>query len=419
MEIRKVSVERYKCFTENSNLEIAPLTILVGANNSGKTALAQAIHLLASSLTRSGDNIREPLSMSSDGIRHGRTFVDLVNGRSVHGKLSLSVELVNERSESSLQVTIQNVEKPPKPAERQILSWSLSSGSNRIEVQRKSLDPQSPYDISVSGEETSARHIAWQGLLPRNPSQLADWIDAQIDEIRKWANGVRYLKCPRSISSSRFTTEEYPSGTHEASGMTAPMILAADDNLRSSVREWYRRAFGVNLDIKAEGRYFDLTVKPQTNGTNVLLEQSGSGLSQVLPVAVTALTAKQSGPGIDLIEHPEADLHPASHAHVAELFLENLSGSDRPMVIETHSEMVLLRARRWIAERLLSPEDVLVYWVHMDPDHGSIPEKITINERGQMERWPNGVFTEDYEEVLAIRRAIAQNEVISPDANRN
>lgn len=414
-----MSVERYKCFTGNSSLEIAPLTILVGANNSGKTALAQAIHLLASSLTRSGDDLHEPLLMSSGGIRHGKSFVDLVNGRSIHGKLSLSAELVNEHSESSLQVTIQNVERPPKPAERQILNWSLSSGDNRIEAQRKSLDPQSSYDVSVSGGKTSVRHIAWQGLLPRSPSQLADWVDIRIGEIKKWANGVRYLKCPRNISSSRFTTEEYPSGVHEASGMTAPMTLAADDNLQNSVREWYRRAFGVTLDIKTEGRYFDLTVRPQTNGTNVLLDQSGSGLSQVLPVAVTALTAKQSGPGVDIIEHPEADLHPASHAHVAELLLENLSESGRSMVIETHSEMVLLRTRRWIAERLLSPEDVLVYWVHMDPDHGSIPEKITINERGQMERWPDGVFTEDYEEVLAIRRAVAQNGVINPDANRN
>ena len=108
---------------------------------------------------------------------------------------------------------------------------------------------------------------------------------------------------------------------------------------------------------------------------------------------------------MDVVEHPEAELHPAAHADVAELLLENLVGPTRPIVIETHSEMILLRTRRWIAEGRLSADNVLIYWIQTEPGRGSILRKITINESGDLESWPEGVFIEDYEEIIAIRRA--------------
>ena len=186
--------------------------------------------------------------------------------------------------------------------------------------------------------------------------------------------------------------------------------MAADDDLRESVREWYRRAFGVGIDVVAQGSYSELVVRASSRGANVRLPQSGRGLSHVLPVAVAALTARRAGPGVDVIEHPEAELHPAAHAEIAELLLDNLAGPERPMIVETHSEMVLLRARRWIAEGRLPAENVLVYWVHTEPGRGSILRKIKISESGEMESWPDGVFIEDYEEILAIRRAARPKE---------
>lgn len=124
-----------------------------------------------------------------------------------------------------------------------------------------------------------------------------------------------------------------------------------------------------------------------------------------MPVVVMALTAAAAGPGVDVIEHPEAELHPAAHAHVAELLLANLAGPVRPLVVETHSEMVLLRARRWVAEGRLPAAAVVIYWVHAEPGSGSVLRKIRIDEQGQLDHWPDGVFIEDYAEIMAIRRA--------------
>ena len=404
MQLRKLCVERYKGYTEAAEVELAPLTILVGANNSGKSAIAQAIQLLAGGLAASEENTLDPLPLESGGIRHGATFEELVSGRTVHGWLKLTATLLDTNGKTSLSAKVRNVLVRTR-SERQVSEWSLESGAERVELAKQDFDEPSPYRVVVSGTARDTQKIDWRGLIPRQPNNLPEWIGPRVGLLRDWARGVRHLRCPRHLFASPFKPEEHPSMVLGANGENTPMALAVDDELRESTRQWYRRAFGVSIDVVAQGIYSELVVGTQDRRTNVRLEQSGRGLSQVLPVVAMALTTRKAGPGVDVIEHPEAELHPAAHGDIAELLLENLAGPDRPMVVETHSEMVLLRARRWIAEGRLPAKHVLVYWVQAQPGTGSTLQRITIKENGEMDGWPDGVFVEDYEEILAIRRA--------------
>ena len=403
MELREFGFERYKGYIEPTQVELAPLTILVGTNNSGKTSLAQAIRLLAGGLAPSDQSSSEPLSLKSAGIRHGLAFRDLVSGRAVHGRLRLSASFMNSGRELSLEATIGNVESSDRPPQRQISRWSLRSDTREVVLDRKGLEEQSSYDVLVSGSRKLPQQITWRGLLPQQPTCLDDWVESAVDDLKAWTAGVRHLRCPRRFPESLLPIPERPPGDLGPHGADAPLALAADDKLREAVSKWYRTAFGVTIDVLRVSGFFEL--RARTLGAGVRLAQSGRGLSHVLPVAITALTAPNSGPGVDIIEHPEAELHPAAHAHVAELLIGNLAGRVRPMIIETHSEMLLLRARRWIAERRLPSTDVLVYWVDVEPGRGSIVRKIRLDEFGDMDHWPDGVFIEDYDEVLAIRRA--------------
>ena len=405
MELRHFSLERYKGYARRAEVELAPLTILVGPNNSGKTALAQAVPLLAGGLAPSDADAREPLPLESYGIRHGDTFEDLVTGRVVHGRLRLSITLRDESGESSLSATVTNVVAPGRTPERQISDWRLQSNGREITAERQGFGETPDYRIPVRGASPDLRPVVWRGLLPRQPDLLADWIGPQLDALETWAAGVRHLRCPRRLLPSPFRAAERAPASIGPDGRETPLALAADRELRESVRDWYRKTFGVRIDLVAQGRYFDLVTGTPLGNDDVRIGQAGRGLSHVLPVVVTALSARRAGPGVDIIEHPEAELHPAAHADIAELLLDNLAGSARPLIVETHSEMILLRARRWIAEGRLPAGHVLVYWVHTEPGRGSLLEKIRIRENGEMETWPDGVFIEDYEEILAIRRA--------------
>ena len=405
MELRGIGVERYKGYAARAEIELAPLTILVGTNNSGKTALAQAVALLAGGLASPDSDPREPLPLESFDIRHGEAFEDLVTGRVVHGRLWLSIILGGKSGESSLSVTVTNVVTPGRPPERQISEWHLRSNGRELVAERQDFGEAAKYRISAPGTSPQLRTVAWRGLLPQHPPAPAEWIGPQLDALATWATGVRHLRCPRHLLPSPFRGVERPPASIGADGRETPLALAADDALRAAVRNWYRKTFGVRIDLVAQGRYYELVTGTPLGGDEVRLGQAGRGLSHVLPVAVTALTARQAGPGVDVIEHPEAELHPAAHAHIAELLLENLAGPARPLIVETHSEMILLRARRWVAEGRLSAGHVLVYWVHTEPGLGSLLTKIRIRESGEMETWPDGVFIENYEEILAIRRA--------------
>ena len=410
VELRRFSLERYKGFAQRAEVELAPLTILVGSNNSGKTALAQAIQLLAGGLAPPDGEAQEPLPLESGGLRHGETFEDLVTGRPVHGRLQLSITLAGEGGEFSLSTTVSNVVAPGRPPERQISHWRLQNGDREIVAERQGFDEPADYRISVPGESPELRPVAWRGLLPAQPDKLAEWLGPQVDALETWASGVRHLRCPRRLLSPPFLATERAPTSIGPDGRNAPLALATDDALRESVGDWYRRTFGVRIDLAAQGSYRDLVTATPLGDGDVGLGQAGCGLSHVLPIVVMALSARRAGPGVDVIEHPEAELHPAAHADVAELLLENVSGPSRTLIVETHSEMILLRVRRWVAEGRLPAGDVLVYWVHTDPERGSMLQKIGVRETGEMETWPDGVFIENYDEVLSIRRAARDKE---------
>ena len=405
MELRRFSLERYKGYAEPADVELAPLTILVGPNNSGKTALAQAVSLLAGGLAPSDGDGREPLPLASCGVRHGEAFEDLVTRRVVHGRLQLAVTLRDENGETSLAATVTNVVTPGLAPERQVSDWRLQSNGRELALERQGFGEPPDYRVSIRGASPSIRPVAWRGLLPRQPHMLADWTGPRVEALETWAGGVRHLQCPRRILPPPFGAPERPPASIGPDGRDTPLALAADDELRKSVGDWYRRTFGVRIELVAQGRYFDLVTGTPLGDGDVRIGQAGRGLSHVLPVAVTALSARLAGPGVDIIEHPEAELHPAAHADIAELLLENLAGPARPLIVETHSEMILLRARRWVAEERLPAGHVLVYWVHAEPGSGSTLKKIRIRRDGEMETWPDGVFIESYDEILAIRRA--------------
>ena len=136
MEFRRFGLKRYKGYAQQVDVDLAPLTILVGPNNAGKTALAQAIQLLAGGLAASERDAREPLPLESGGLRHGRTFEDLVTGRVVHGQLRLSMTLEGDGGESSLSATVTNVVAPGRTPERQISNWRLQSNDREIVAER-------------------------------------------------------------------------------------------------------------------------------------------------------------------------------------------------------------------------------------------------------------------------------------------
>lgn len=408
MQLRWLEVDNYKSFERRCHLEVRPITILVGRNNAGKSALARAIAVVAGAFASTAEGV-PALPLESFELVHGTSINDLITGRSLHGQLALSMGFSAGDDEVRIDSTIQSVAPSPGQDPRPVISmWRIEKGSSLLELERSSLELDDPtYHVVDERGQEAQQSISFHRFFPRlSESRPPDWITETEASLRSWAAGVRYLKSPRHLVAAPFRPLADPHSDLGADGRRAPQALAASDLLMSTTQSWFEEALDVSLELKQQGEYYSLGLRGQRSSP-VALEQAGQGIAQVLPVTVLAHTRRFLGDGIDVIEHPEAELHPAAHAQVAQMLLESVEASDRPLIVETHSEMLLLRLRRWLADASLSlqPGDVSLNWIESLEDGTSTLRRIEVDEKGELDDWPEGVFSEEYEEILAIRRA--------------
>jgi len=414
LHLTRIAVERYKAFEQSCELEIRPLTILVGANGAGKSALAEAIPLLAGGLLGGGsEELTAGLPLESFGRTHGPSFQSLIAGGAGQDSLRLEAGFRAGHVELGLAVAVRSVASPEKGSRQVVDEWTLTlTGGRQVVIERP--EPASrEHRITVCSRGAAVEMraaVGWDGLIPRSEALSLEapehgWLKEALAALAEWSRGVTYLGAPRELQSSPFTVLPSPAGGVGARGREAPRLLAIYAKIQDRVTAWYRDTFRVDLRVRYEGETASLEVRREPGGEPVPFAQAGQGLSQVLSVAVQCAARTRAGAGVDVIEYPEAGLHPGAHAAVADLIVERLRGPSRPMVVETHSEVLLLRLRRRIVEQRLRPEDVAIYFVGRDDDTGSAGvHRTEITASGDVSNWPGGVFEEDYEEVVAIRR---------------
>jgi len=100
-------------------------------------------------------------------------------------------------------------------------------------------------------------------------------------------------------------------------------------------------------DIAKRLNLFEVDITGAGRGTTANLADVGFGVSQVLPVLIQGLLTRSGG--IYLVQQPEIHLHPDAQAGLADFFIY-LASYGVITVVETHSEYLLLRLRRRLAE---------------------------------------------------------------------
>ena len=136
------------------------------------------------------------------------------------------------------------------------------------------------------------------------------------------------------------------------------------------------------------------------------LADVGFGINQLLPVIVEGVDFFTGTEGRVLcVEQPEIHLHPRLQAHLADLMIANITGrGEKQWIVETHSELLILRIQRRIRERKLEPSDVSVLYVdpNTDETRGTTITQLRLDENGDfIDAWPDGFFEEDFGELMA------------------
>ena len=196
-----------------------------------------------------------------------------------------------------------------------------------------------------------------------------------------------------------------------AMGLEAWDALAQDPQLVEKTNRYMKDVLKLGYSIKLfEDSEHRIQLYNETHKICLHPLDVGFGISQVIPVLVGALDDSQSS-GVFAIEQPELHIHPALQVALGDVFIDGIKNSNRTMLIETHSEHLLLRIMRRMRETFedrieenrfpVTPADIAVLFVEWH-DSQTIIREMPVNERGNLVKaWPGGFFEEDIEEVFA------------------
>jgi hypothetical protein len=436
MALSSFTVANYRSFLRPTTIELRPLTLLFGYNNSGKSALLRVMPLLADSI---GVPRGAPLNLDSGAVR-GASFRDLCSQLSPRRQIDFTLNWDGESGFNSVRHYQFSVLELPGP-QAEVLPPVVS------DFKTEYFDYQQGNPASLRGtwlperefhmtdralyetwsrlqggeEEHLTSPLAFRGIKPGSaePSEQSLWmpltfLGMQLDPLR---DDVQWLGAIRRVPhrSREFRGSAPPKLLEDGTG--ALEVLVQDKlqggSLLATVSAWFEKHTRQRLDVtEVAPRYYALTLGPLVSpGVRVNVIDTGEGMAQVLPVLVLGAQARLQGTPSTLItlEQPELHLHPALHAPLADYFCELAMQSKPPRaLIETHSENFLQGLQFAIVQGRLDPARVGVYWVQQLDDGSSTVDLITFNDKGQPSRWPPGVFAEDTElarRILKERRA--------------
>ena len=161
------------------------------------------------------------------------------------------------------------------------------------------------------------------------------------------------------------------------------------------------RDFSID-EIAAGTNLYRAMVKTSGESVPTALTDVGFGVSQVLP-ALVLLYYVPEGSTV-LMEQPEIHLHPAVQSGLADVMLNVARVRNIQIIVESHSEHLLRRLQRRVAEQEASSEDVKLYFVSSQRGRARISD-LRLNEWGEIENWPDKFFGDEMGEIAAITEA--------------
>jgi hypothetical protein len=205
--------------------------------------------------------------------------------------------------------------------------------------------------------------------------------------------------------------------------ITEKLVRTPGQPLSNAVSYWMKRlglARRVKVrDVAKRSNIFELTVSGVGPARVANFADVGFGVSQVLPVIVQGFLVPRGGTYV--VQQPELHLHPDAQAGLADFFLYLASRGVR-LIIETHSEYLLVRLRRRLAEGIravviglpteeltkpiaLKKESVSIVYVGNEAGSAQT-QRLIIDDSFQFDDLPEGFMSQATDDRLALMKSL-------------
>lgn len=447
-----LTIGNFKAFGDPQHIPIRPLTLIFGANSSGKSSVLHALLLLNHVATGGAVDARriwrdeDLVDLGGFGnYVHRHDPARVVNLAADLGSASLtSVRdwdmLDDQDTPLRVQISIGGRDGGGQPEQilgkaellRVRFSDETYPGAGLTALRDTTSSSSLPGQVTPSQlalgqllrmcEESSAVDPDTWRFIGGNRAvlELNDSLVRNQHFLRVFSEGLipslDYLGPLRSYPSRELVTRESGNPSFSASGESAWHWVQCDRQARAKANEALTRlGLHYQLDIREwrtvsqPAQSFNEVVLLDTRGLRLNRKDVGAGISQVLPVVISATAGRRS---LLAIEQPELHLHPALQAELGDVFIGSALGERRnTFLLETHSEHLILRIMRRMREthenRLpagipgVRPEHVSVVFVEPGPN-GSLAREMPLNPRGELiKSWPGGFFEEGFRELFA------------------
>lgn len=435
-----LGLKNFRAF-ESLELELAPITVLVGPNNSGKSSITSGLRVLAQTAT--SEDFRIPLLLNGPMGDFG-THRDLVfqnrRGRTIGITLGSTLPQRPSSKEGSpreARIELNFAYRAQRrevilassalydTAGRKVLTTSYSKESEKhiasVFVSKQD-QPASPFlerkvrliHFLVPTWQLISEHARQSSQSEANMElrRMAAFGDAAYQSFFSGLREIEYLGPFRAIPqrTSLFSGER--PARLGMDGEKAVHMLASDylrrgslkKNLCNQIIQWFSST-GMAGDLKIRplgDRHFEMLIQHPITKEYENLADVGYGVSQVLPVLAGGYSLGSGQTFI--VEEPEIHLHPKAQASLADFFA-TLYERNIQCILETHSEHLIIRLQKYVATGRINPKHLLVYYVHSNGGVKSVA-KLRVGRNGMfLEKWPSGFFEERLEEIEGFAKA--------------
>ncbi len=408
-EITKLSVTGYKSLLQKCSLDIRNLTIVSGANSSGKSSVMQPLLLLKQTLESQYD----PGALLLDGPNVRITNMDQFfskTSRNKKPKESFSVEIEIEKKTSlelvfkkEKRIYISEMIYRPSNSSREVYREGLTHAEIKNFLPKELKDFTDRFKEKDSEEDPkwiiNRDRCFYYMVIERAKNEILDLQLSPAGIFRSEIESIIHIPGLRGNPERNYVatdiSDNFPglfqnyvasiiNEWQEKKSNKLKLLNEALRRLNLTSNVVSKTISDTQVDIRV-GRF--INPKKSINDT-VSIADVGLGVSQVLPVIVSLLVAK---PGqIVYIEQPEIHLHPNAQAELG-YFLIRAAKNGVKIIIETHSSILIRSIQGIIAsqEIELEPDSVILHWFSKNRLGNTKIFTSSLDENGSVDEWPS------------------------------
>lgn len=439
-------LKNFKSWKDTGDIALRPITAIFGANSSGKSALIQALLLLKQTAEANDRN----LTFHFGGPN---ALVDLGDFASVSHQHDVSVPVELALGwERVKPLVVADADQPVASSKR--MAFSVRAGrANDSSVEPEQMRyrlgsaefgmrrrPKQPtrFNLYSSGSDFSfepndrypmipgiaglSRPIKCYGfpgdarLFYRNATFLQDLAFALEERLSR----IYYLGPLRAQPQREYRwSGASPTDVGHAGELAVDAVLGSDRTngrgsngpatfefaLERQVSDLFAE-IGLLHEFRVkqigDSSLYRAVVRPSKNSPRSLITDVGFGVSQILPVLVLCFYAPKGSTVI--LEQPEIHLHPAVQSALGDVLIAARQQRKVQIIVESHSEHLLRRLQRRIAEEKLPESDLGAYFCENDGAESKLTT-LELNPYGSITNWPNDFFGDDFGEIAEMSKA--------------